>query len=662
MLRSPWLPEPPPATPTQPAPAPISSRNLWDLDADPGALRQAAQGWSSLGEAQRAGAESVITAAAPVLGEWVGDAAESYRRHKARITSDLEAAGALADRVAGAMGDATGSLTSAQVKLSTNLAGVRAKLPVDISGDQVTFRPQDAGDVAVVTQAIAQAVAIRADLDHQLLAAVSTLSSLAPQFVALASKWASVAAGSSDPFTMPPEAPGPGTIYDFANNQFIINSGTGNDNIELRVDPATGERTVVINGVSHSVPDGMAITIRAGEGDDTISVPAGTRVNLVLLGGTGNDRVSGGGGNDRILAGDGEDIVAGNGGADGISAGSGNDTVTGGDGNDTIAGNAGNDNIDTGEGNDRASGGDGLDYLYGYRGNDSLHGGEGDDVVYGGGDNDTVTGGSGRDFVDGGRGDDTAEGGSGDDIVSGGRGNDQVLGGSGDDTLVAGDGRDTVEGGTGTDKAYTQGEDSTSAENVVTVVVMNDAGHSIIIDGPPEFQERVRDDLDLMQALPDGQKMLLSLDIANDLSRVFGSDGNTLTIKFTPDLNGYAMKNGDDYEIQYNPRLYGFGEGSRPITVLYHEFAHVYDYSHDTLAPGQYNHPGAEDDGVNNRERAAVGLPITDDPFWPWEHGREHLQENHPPEYTENGMREALGLPPREHYRDGPVRADPPKP
>lgn len=656
------------ADPPSPPPAPISARNLWDLGADPGTLRRAAQGWSRLAEAERSCAETVVASAGPVLAEWEGEGADSYRRHKVRLTGDVEASGALAGRAADALDAGADSLTSAQSALNTNLAGVRAKCPVEVSGDQVTFRPQDAADVAVVTRAIGQAVEIRADLDHQLLAAVAIMSELTPQFAAIAAKWGSVAEGLTDPFTLPAEVSGPGTIYDFSNNRFIINTGNGDDKVEVRVDPATGERTVVINGGSYSVPDGMAITVRAGEGDDTITVPAGTRVNLVLLGGEGDDKITGGDGNERILAGDGDDIVAGNAGADAISGGADNDTVTGGSGDDTVAGDSGNDNIDTGEGNDRASGGDGMDYLYGYRGRDSLHGGEGDDVVYGGGGDDTVTGGSGRDFVDGGRGDDTADGGSDDDIVSGGRGDDQVLGGSGDDTLVAGDGRDTVEGGTGEDKAYTQDEDTTSAENVVTVEVNNDAGHSIIIDGPREFQERVRDDLDLLQSLPNGQKMLLSIDQVNQDSQNprFNPVGNTLTITFLPDPNGHAMThgrwNGEDYEVQYNPRLYGFGEGSRPITVLYHEFAHVYDYGHGTLAPDQYDNPGDPDDGVNNRERAAVGETITDNPFWPWQDESEHLQADHPPEYTENGIREELGLPPRENYSVPPVRTDPPIP
>ena len=655
----------PPPLPPLPLPPPITIRNLWDLRADPGTLRRGAQGWRGVGEAQRTCAGTVDGSARRVVTDsWTGAAADSYREHQIRLTDDIEEAGPLSGRVAAALDVTAGVLASAQSKLANSLNQVRATCPVKVSGNEVTFRPQDTTDVAVVARAIGDAVTIRAELDQQLLGAVAQLNNVVPELATIADAWQSLAEGTNttDPFILPPEAPGTGIIYDFTKltkQRFIINTGNGDDTVWVRVDPATGQRTVVINGVEHRVPDGTAITVRTGEGNDTITVPAGTRINLTLLGSKGDDRIIGGSGNDRILAGDGSDVVAGNGGDDNVSAGSGNDTVTTGSGNDTVAGGSGNDNIDTGEGHDYASGGDGMDYLYGYRGRDSLHGGGDDDVIYGGGNDDTVSGGSGRDFVDGGRGNDRADGGSDNDIVSGGRGDDLVLGGSGDDTLVAGAGKDTVEGGTGQDKAYTQNEDSTSAENVVTVVVNNDAGHTIRIEGSPEFQERVRDDSDLLQSLPDGQKMLLSIDQVHDASRGRPNDGNTLTITETPDLNGYADKldygTREDYTVEYNPGFYGHGEGGRPITVLYHEFAHVYDFGHDTEAPGHYDHPGAPDHGQYNAERAAVGLPITD-----WRDGTEGPQSGHPHKYTENGIRGELGLPPRENFSVGSARDDPP--
>jgi len=79
--------------------------------------------------------------------------------------------------------------------------------------------------------------------------------------------------------------------------------------------------------------------------------------------------------------------------------------------------------------------------------------------------------------------------------------------------------------------------------------------------------------------------------------------------------------------------------------VLYHELAHVYDYFHDTLAAGTYE--GADNPGVPNAEREAVGLPIDHDgdPDTP-----DTLDPDHPFELTENGLRDEFGLTPRLRY------------
>jgi hypothetical protein len=72
--------------------------------------------------------------------------------------------------------------------------------------------------------------------------------------------------------------------------------------------------------------------------------------------------------------------------------------------------------------------------------------------------------------------------------------------------------------------------------------------------------------------------------------------------------------------------------------VLYHEMAHVYDYMNDSLAPGDYQ--GADDPGVHNREREAVGLPLDDGKLYP----------EHPYGLTENALRDEMGAPHRDAY------------
>ena len=82
-----------------------------------------------------------------------------------------------------------------------------------------------------------------------------------------------------------------------------------------------------------------------------------------------------------------------------------------------------------------------------------------------------------------------------------------------------------------------------------------------------------------------------------------------------------------------------------PITVLYHELAHVYDFVHGTTAEGVYTGPDNPD--VDNAERVAVGLPIDHDnnPSTP-----DQGDPRHPYDYTENGLRDELGTPRAPRY------------
>ena len=82
-----------------------------------------------------------------------------------------------------------------------------------------------------------------------------------------------------------------------------------------------------------------------------------------------------------------------------------------------------------------------------------------------------------------------------------------------------------------------------------------------------------------------------------------------------------------------------------PVVVLYHELAHVYDYFNGTLAGGVYT--GADNPGVPNRERAAVGLPFDHDAD---PDTAERMDPRHPFEFTENGLRDEFDRPVRTFY------------
>jgi Ca2+-binding RTX toxin-like protein len=236
-------------------------------------------------------------------------------------------------------------------------------------------------------------------------------------------------------------------------------------------------------------------------GNDTISVRAGT---------TGGDYLDGGAGNDTLTAAESDDILDGGAGTDKLYGGAGNDVLRGGAGADTITGGEGIDTADystsgamvtislnldpskttRGAGGD-ASGdtllgienltgsafndvlsGNGLaNQLIGMMGNDVLRGNDGDDLLIGDtivdvdgnaipddddadgipdGVNDSLAG--GNDTLDGGFGNDRIFGGGGNDTLLGGFGADQLYGGTGDDLLTGGDDADLLDGGDGDDQ------------------------------------------------------------------------------------------------------------------------------------------------------------------------------------------------------------------
>jgi hypothetical protein len=298
----------------------------------------------------------------------------------------------------------------------------------------------------------------------------------------------------------------------------------------------------------------------------------------------------------------------------------------------------------------------------GQGGDDTISGGTGNDVLYGLSGQDRISGGQGDDYLEGATGDDQLHGGAGKDILSGGRDSDRVDGGTGDDVIYGGHGRDTIEGGGGRDTAYRQDEDSVSSITQDVRVEVSDAAQYIEIQGSPEFQERVRADLDMMRASPIGQQMLAELDDIHDDTAAIAADwpvvggaayqGNPLVIVETPDGNTASYSTnwhlGEDYQVEYNPSRTTAADDRPPIAGMFHEFAHIYDYGNNTSAEGNYSGTDTVDHGIENDERQAVGLPIDhdDDPSTP-----EIVDPDHPYSYTENALRDEMGWPRREHYR-----------
>lgn len=587
------------------------SEGIFDLREEATRLDAASAAWASLARGITVAGDGADDAARTARNRgWEGKTAEAFDAHRRRLVGDLDKAAGLAERLASTLSAAAGSVRICQGRLDQEWATVASLPRTPLPTGGFSFETETAEQARRATAAVTAARALRDDLDAILARDTSSLGDAAQEWRALIGAWATVADGTADGFGgVPADGGRTGVITD--GDRTIFNTGSGDDDLRVETDPRTGDRVVTVNGQSYRVPDGQQIVIRAGGGNDHIDVPKGTWVDVTLIGGEGNDTIVSRGGADTVLGMDGED------------------------------------KIDAGGGEDRVSGGAGADYLDGQAGDDVVTGGTGRDTLYGMGGADTLSGGGGQDYLEGADGSDRLDGGDGDDILSGGTGDDTVHGGAGDDVTYAGRGDDTTYAGSGDDASHVEaGDASYDTERRVTVEIP-DTGSFIKVEGSPEFVARVQADLEMLRGSPAGQQMLENLQRDHDESGFLGFNKESLTIReyATPD-NSSAWHEGNDNYIEYSTHFNTLYDGP-PSAVLYHEMAHVYDYMNDTLRDGTYQGADPYDVGDNNRERVAAGLPIDhdDDPST-----LERIDPEHPYVYTENGLREEMGAPHRDHY------------
>ncbi|MBJ7358594.1 M91 family zinc metallopeptidase [Nocardioides sp.] len=565
---------------------------LWTLRHDAAALEQAATSWTGAGAALAATVDDVNAAALAVLGAgWEGDSADGYDAHRRRLVADVDRGTALADRAAGVLRAAAGSIRAAESRLQGAWARV-AGVAHTVAGREVVFRPADDAERLLVEEARDEAVGIRSGLDAALVGDLAGLDDLAREWTALAGRWADAAAGAPS-FELPEDTDRTGILV--VDGVVVVNTGGGVDDVVVSRDPATGEVLVDVDGVYHRFPEGTEVEIRTGTGDDSVTVDPGIRDGVTVLAGEGADEVHGGAGGDTIVAGTGHDVV------------------TGGDAHDHLFGNAG------------------QDYLDGQDAGDLVDGGQGDDTVYGLGGADTLAGGEGDDYIEGGLGDDEILGGSGADVLSGGAGDDHLAGGADPDVAYGGTGADAVVGGSGHDTSYAQPTGAVDLDDYVT------------IEGSPEFEARVRADLALLAASPNGHELLAG--ILDGLEE--GDDGTVVIREHQPGDPDRAFLDptgaeGPDYVLGYDPTYDDLRGHTPPSVVLGHELAHLWDH-----VTGHADDLDGETAGVDNGELAATGLPIDhdDDPGTP-----AVIDPEHPVEITENGLRDEMGLPGRDDY------------
>ena len=267
------------------------------------------------------------------------------------------------------------------------------------------------------------------------------------------------------------------------------------DNITLAVNAAglithtaAGAPSTDFDGKTFANDGSLALTINAGDGNDTINLSGANIAKSTINGEAGDDIIVGGDDTDTISGGDGNDRITGFRNTTGdpafevINGDAGNDVMiwNNGDGSDTDNGGAGVDEtlITAGTANDdmvvntpvgsvtkfhRNNAPFDVDMdqverlsITSFSGNDTLATGAGVTIpmtIDAGSGEDTITTGDGADLISGGDGNDTLNGSGGGDRIVGDRGADTINGGNGDDTAVwnNGDGSDVINGDAGVD-------------------------------------------------------------------------------------------------------------------------------------------------------------------------------------------------------------------
>lgn len=422
------------------------------------------------------------------------------------------------------------------------------------------------------------------------------------------------------------------------NDTLTIKTGNRVDNVHISKGE-NGHLCITINGGIYDVllAPKQTLKIQTEGGNDHIKIDPDVYAEIQIEGGAGDDHISAGGGRTRIFGG------------------------------------TGNDHITLGAGTAYAEGGDG---------NDRIHAGKGQAVIYGNNGNDVIQGyigpGGHPVSMDGGSGNDQLHGGSSHTVMNGGLGDD-ILSSAGRGTFYSGKGRDRIFSTHDNDLVYAKRTDQIkkSPAAKLTLIEPSDVGKTaFVIEGSAEFKQRINDDFEMLRSSPAGQKMLSEMD---RMTKRNGSSLRVLEVQ-SENVNFYTGHNkyydnlintGQKLPIGEDPKLGTLqdgkrgevmdsgdvfsnrayihesnGKGSRsPLSALYHELAHAYNFGNGTVLPGKTN-------GELNLERQAVGLSTNapafdfdDDPSTP-------ATNTNPYPFNENALHEERGEPLRNSYRD----------
>jgi len=177
-------------------------------------------------------------------------------------------------------------------------------------------------------------------------------------------------------------------------------------------------------------------------------------------------------------------------------------------------------------------------------------------------------------------------------------------------------------------------------------------GYVLHVIGTTAFRQRARSDITSLRSVPDGRKLLTSLDNAGhavSVKQTTGGNDTTILDPTTAFLRaGGTHGAGSASVVSYNPFETAIEGGAQawqrrpPIVGLVHEFVHALNASTGTLQPRK------DATGVLRLELQAIGLPFKGIAFrWT---PRAAVSPNNPQVFTENGFRALLGIAPRTAY------------
>ncbi|MBP1125753.1 MULTISPECIES: M91 family zinc metallopeptidase [Pseudomonas] len=438
-------------------------------------------------------------------------------------------------------------------------------------------------------------------------------------------------------------------LADELHDYIVFTTHDEDDRIHVDIRPQDNGLMVVINS-EHFVVTlaglNQFVVFRTQGGNDLIHIAENVTRPILVDSGEGDDHIFAGGGYTRIFAGPGNDIILNH------------------------------------RGPAYIEGGDGADQIF------SLA--DGEMTVYAGAGDDKVIAASGLAFINGGEGDDQLTGGSAHNILTGGPGNDLIQAGPRSNVLYTGEGLDVVTQLKPDDKVFANPNSGLAAAGqfiahgltpsdtspecphpqalVTDIQPLSLQNSGIRVIGSVEFQQRVNDDLQLLANSPNGQHLFRALDAAelrsgtpiniyelqDEANGLFVPSPASTPPSFIQDNRPGTPSYGG--AVYYNPSF--IGNRMSNIPLLYHELCHAYNVVTGTSLQGA-SLDGADGNKprpiIPNHELQAVGLPtdaiafdFDNDPSTPPTH------TNATP-FTENGIREELGMPPRKQYSSPPI-------